>query len=306
MDDHERDLGATTAGVWTTGAARAAGLTRAQVRRRIEQGEWQVVRRGVYADGGVVPGALMRASAAVQRAGHDAVAAGRTALRVWGVPLVDDEDPATGRLERPHDDVAVAHGRGAGPTLHPCELRIPSYDIRVVSGVRVLSPVAALVDGARVLRPDALVAAIDSALFRGAVTLDELQQALVGRRGWPGAPALRTAVALCDPRAESPHETLTRLVVRPHLPGLESQVQVFDRRGELLARLDLGERALRLGVESDGGAYHRGTAARDRARDARTGWTVERVSWFETRRRPAQLVARVLRTAERLGREQAA
>lgn len=95
MDPRERDLGSATAGVWTTDDARDAGLTTAQVRRRLEWGEWQSVRRGVYCDGGVVPDAVMRASAAVQRAGGSAVAAGRTAARVWGIPLVDDHDPAT-------------------------------------------------------------------------------------------------------------------------------------------------------------------------------------------------------------------
>lgn len=121
---------------------------------------------------------------------------------------------------------------------------------------------------------------------------------LAERRAWcPGAPAFRAALALTDPLAESPHETLTRLLLRPRLPGLRSQVGVADRQGRVVARLDLGDASLRLGVESDGSAYHRGRAAEDRRRDARTGWTIERCTWFETRCEPEQLLARVLRTA---------
>lgn len=302
MTPAERDLGARTSGVWTTTAARAAGLSPAQIRRRLEQGEWQAVRRGVYCDGGVVPNPIMRASAATQRAGHDAVAVGRTAARVWGIALVDDEDPATDRHELTHDDVSVARGRGAGPTLHTRSLTLGPEATTVLGGVRLLAPVSTLVDLARILRPDALVAAIDSALFRRRVTLAEVEAAAESRLWWPGAPALRQALALCDPLAESPHESLTRLVVKPLLPGLRSQVKVYDGRG----RLDLGDEQLLLGIESDGAAYHRGAAARDRARDRRTGWTIERVSWYETRRQQDQLRARIRATAADLRQGRAA
>ena len=103
------------------------------------------------------------------------------------------------------------------------------------------------------------------------------------------------------PLAESPHETLTRLLLLPVLPGLRSQVEVFDRGARLVARLDLGDEALRLGVESDGAAFHTGRAAQDRRRDSRTGWTIERCTWFETRREGPTLVRRVLSTAAALG-----
>ena len=115
-----------------------------------------------------------------------------------------------------------------------------------------------------------------------------------------GTVALREALGLVDPKAESAHESLTRLVLKPVLPDLEAQVRVYDRRGRTVARLDLGDRALKLGVESDGAAFHTGRAAADRRRDYRTGWTIERVSWYETRCEQAQLRQRVLATAATL------
>lgn len=114
--------------------------------------------------------------------------------------------------------------------------------------------------------------------------------------------ALRTAVRLADGRAESPHETLTRLVLQPHLPGLVPQHRLRDDGGRVLARFDLGDPTLRLAVEADGRAGHEGPAMaardrrRDRACDAR-GWRTERVVWFETRCRQEALVRRVLQAA---------
>jgi hypothetical protein len=237
-------------------------------------------------------------SAAAEAAIPPAAAAGRTAARVWEIPLVDDDDPATQRFESEHDDVIVRRGRSMHRTLHTRETALTPNDIVYVHGVPVLSPLRTLADLAVVLRPDALVAAIDFALHEERVQLVELEAVAAVRRR--GCVALRTALALADAKAESPHESLTRLVLKPVLPGLDSQVRVFDRRGFIIARLDLGDEELRLGVESDGAAYHRGRAAEDRRRDSRTGWTIERCSWFETRREAEQLRRRVLATADSL------
>jgi hypothetical protein len=232
------------------------------------------------------------------RCGFRAVAAGRTAARVWGIPLVDDEDPATQRFEAPYDDVLRRAGRSKQATVSSRRVGLTAADVVLVHGVPVLSPLRTFVDLPVVLRADALVAALDHALRARLVTADELSAAAAGdHRGQDGIVALREALALADPKAESPHESLTRLVLKPVLPGLEPQIKVFDQRGRLVARLDLGDESLRLGVESDGAAYHRGRAAADRRRDARTGWAIERVSWYETRCEQELLRHRVLSTA---------
>ncbi|MCU1592282.1 MAG: hypothetical protein JWP11_3538 [Frankiales bacterium] len=271
-------------------AADSAGATAAEV-DRVDRAHGDRRRESVAT-----------ASAASRGASPVAVAAGRTAARVWGIPLVDDEDPAMQRFEAEHDDIIRSRGRSSGRTLHSRRVQLHPDDVVHVMGVPVLTPLRAVADLAVVLRPDALVAAIDHALHVELVELTRLEAVASGhRRGEHGALALRAALALADMRAESPHESLTRLVVKPVLPGLRSQVRVFDRSGRLVARLDLGDDDLRLGVESDGAAYHRGRATQDRRRDARTGWTIERVSWFETRCEQDELRQRVLATAANLG-----
>lgn len=119
------------------------------------------------------------------------------------------------------------------------------------------------------------------------------------------------AVERSDGRAESPGESLTRLLLQPDLPGLEPQVRVVDAAGRLIARYDLGDNALMLCVEFDGRANHEGElmVAKDRLRDSGAtgrGWTTERITWFEVRRRREATRRRVLATAERLERQRRA
>jgi hypothetical protein len=115
-------------------------------------------------------------------------------------------------------------------------------------------------------------------------------------RGW--------AAVLASGRAESPAESLCRLLLLPHLPGLVPQLRVRDSRGRIVARLDLDDERLWLAVEAEGRAGHEGAqmVAKDQRRDARTedvGWRTERCTWFELRRQQAQLLRRVLRAADR-------
>lgn len=197
--------------------------------------------------------------------------------------------------------MCVSWGETSAATLHSRRLTLVDGDVQVVRGIPVLSLRRTLADLAGVLRPDALVCAIDAALHRGLVTPTELDL-MVQRRTWcPYVVTFRSAVLLSDAGVESAHETLTRLLLKPVLPGLRSQVELFDAAMRPLARLDLGDETLRLGVESDGAAYHGGRAAADRRRDYRTNWTIERCSWFETRCEQHQLKNRVLQTARRLG-----
>jgi hypothetical protein len=315
MTPDERLAISAVAGVWSAEMANTAGYTRHQIATRRGM-EWQTLRRGTYAYAGVAPSPVMRAASAVLAAGGTlrpaeadeswtgsaaalkAVAAGRSAARIWGIPLVDDEDPAVRRFEARHDDVIRRRGESVTATLHTRRVALEPADVVHVDGVPVLAPLRTLLDLPNVLRPDALVAALDHALHVGLVSLADLHVAAGrDRRGQGGVLALRAALALTDPKAESPHESLTRLVLKPVLPGLRSQVRVYDRNGRILARLDLGDEELKLGVESDGAAYHRGRAAADRKRDFRTGWTIERVSWHETRCEQHELKRRVLSTA---------
>jgi hypothetical protein len=329
-------LGATSGGVWSREQA-CAVLSPGAVDALVRSGVWQLVWPGVYADGGCVLTPEQSAFAAVLASGgagqplrrgrpHPstgertvrlvAVAAGRTAARVWQLPLVDDDDPATGRKDRLHHDVAVLSQRGdvvqGDQVLHRRQPAFGAGDlVGLASGLWLTSPLRTLIDCRLLLRPDAFVCVLDDALHRGLVSEAALAGACARIRTWRGAPAFRRAVGLADGRAESPGETLTRLVLRPVLPGLVPQVELFDEAVRPLARFDLADEDLRLAVELDGRLGHEGAAmvAKDRGRDRATearGWVTERVTWFEVRRRQQALQRRVLARADELRRRAAA
>lgn len=311
-------LGVASGGVWTRWQAlrlMSVGRYDAAVRR----GAWQTLWPGVHTDGGHVPDAEQRAWAAVLASGGAdqeapeglgagrllvAYACGRTAARCWQFPLVDDDDPATGADDARHDDVGVfrnvpdlLHG---GRALHRRQLRLRVGDVvRLPSGLWMTSPRRTLADCAGLLSTEALVCCLDDALHRYLVHLPDLERQAAAMHGARDAPALRRAMSLTDGRAESPAETLARLLLRPHLPGLVPQVELFDERAAPVACFDLADETVRLAVEADGRRGHAGSemAARDRRRDRRSralGWDTERLTWFDLRRRRSESVQRVL------------
>lgn len=315
-------LGAQTLGVWTRRAA-VAVLPPGQVDHLLAVGVWQQVGRGVYADGGYVLDPLQRAVAAVLATGDPvvrqpgehvrAVACGRTAARVHGLPLIDDDDPTTGAAEHLVDEVhtfRAGSGRSlsftwAGRELRRHRLTLLEDDlVRHRCGLLLTSPLRTAVDCARLLTHEAAVCLLDGGLRAGLFTTDDLAEALRARVGWPGVRRLAAAVTAADARSESPAESLARLALLPAVPGLVPQVRVRDEHGHVVARLDLGDEELLLGVEVDGKRGHAGTqmVAKDRRRDRRTealGWRVERCTWHELRTRREELVARVQQVAHR-------
>lgn len=316
------DLGARTRGVWTRREALTL-LSRGRVDGLVQRGEWQAPWPGVYADGGVELDIEQRGWAAVLASGgrHEraggaqlpkAVVCGRLAARLHGLPLIDDEDPATGGREHLIDDVAVRWGGVQLTSLLPDgrqrillrHRRDYGADdvVRRPSGLHVTSYGTTVLDCAHLLQPDALVCLLDDVLHRELLSRSELNAMIRGWAWQPGVVALRRAALLADGRAESPNETLVRLVLKPHLPGLVPQHRLRNERGRILARFDLGDEHLRLAVEADGRAGHAGPrmAARDQRRDRVSdgyGWRTERCTWFEARCRQQELVRRMLDAA---------
>lgn len=296
------------AGVWTRQQALAAGLTAGQIDARLAAGLWQVLQRGVYTDGGTTPHPAQRAGAACLAGGRGAVAAGRTAARVHRIPLIDDDDPATGRRDIGIDEVALRAGVHRAtrtidvPSSEPRTLRMSQEillpeDVVRVSGVRVMTKVRTLFCLARDLPFEAAVAATDHALRAGDVTKDELTRLAERLAGYRGITAFRRVIAFADERAESVHESVTRVVVTsPELPEWTPQLKIRSG-GRIVARVDLGNDAFLLAVEADGTAFHSGKAvAKDHSRDeliGRLSWHAVHVSWFDARVRQDAVRARV-------------
>jgi very-short-patch-repair endonuclease len=154
-----------------------------------------------------------------------------------------------------------------------------------------------LLDCCRCLPLAQAVSVLDSALRQGRVEPDELVS--LAPASGPHARAVRQAVALTDPQAQSVLESAARvLMVAGGVGSLESQVEV-PRVGWVDFVLDGW-----LVVEVDGYAVHRERFREDRRRDAelvRQGHVVLRFTYEDVERRPAWVLA-VVRETLALGR----
>jgi very-short-patch-repair endonuclease len=112
------------------------------------------------------------------------------------------------------------------------------------------------------------------------------------RRRVPGV------IALCDPRAESPMESRSRLVlVLRGLPHPELQYRVFDEFGAFIARLDMAYPPLKLAMEYDGRGHleawqQTSDARRLNLREA-AGWSVLRFTASDVLRAPDAMATQV-------------
>lgn len=170
--------------------------------------------------------------------------------------------------------VAVRDGgtapRRAGLRVVRHTRAIPSVPVR---GLPTLPVAETILSCARDLALLDLVVLVDSALHKRLCTRAELDAAASLRRR--GAPLLRRALRLSDPRSESPYETLLRLLHVVCEVAVEPQHEVFHD-GRFVARGDLwivGSRTLH---EYDGGHHLARSQQRRDLRRARelgdAGW----------------------------------
>lgn len=111
-------------------------------------------------------------------------------------------------------------------------------------------------------------------------------------RGARGVVQLRHALSMVDGGAESPCETKTRLVlVAGGLPRPQTQIEVLNDWGTVLARLDMGWSDWKVAVEFDGAHHWTDSAQRTRDIDRiaeleERGWKIVRVNADLLRNRP--------------------
>ena len=285
-----------------------AGLTAGRLRSLLARGALVRVRRGVYASAALTPrrrhllsgghpdpAYVEQVRAALLAPGGSAAAAGRTAAVLWGFDLV--VEPAAIEI---HTAVGRTHVAMASVLLHARSL--VDIEVRDLGGhrpLRVLTPVATVLDCAASRPLHEAVAVADSAMRLGAVTLHQLTEAVQARRGLPGARRLRRVLALVDPGCESVLESLLRILLAQHeiAPG-RSQYVIRTPGGKIVARADFAWPDVLLMLECDGQRWHDPEDARalDRRRDnevARLGWRVLRITWDDVVNRPGYVVALV-------------
>lgn len=323
-------------GVITAAQCSGAGMSRDDRREAVRVGVLHELRRDVF-----TPGEYWRASDERER--HRIEIAGALVARRWrpgdsGPPLLAAGGTSAGFLHtlplpnnprtdnsvfaeaeellpwnrRPHHIHLVSANRDrrtyrAGVEVRPAAL--PPEHVVTQGVVPVCSLARTAVD---LMRDSTRVEAVfvaDAAMHFG-TSRAELQDVLDSCRQWPKTLTARQAIAFADCRAESPAESLARVVCSDDGIETELQVDLYDAFGHI-GRVDLLLRAFRVVIEVDGAvkyldpwcgdvrqAIEEQEAREKRLRDA--GWIVVRTTWHELINNPEGFLSR-LRVAMALG-----
>jgi hypothetical protein len=285
----------------------AAGVTEGQLRAAVRSGAMMRVRHGVVAVSAEREGTwpahevtlvdkrrLHRelVVAAVAATGPDAKVSHASAGMLHGLPsLRPGAVPARPILAVP------SHGR-IRTGIHVRLATIPEEDIDVVDGVPCTGLARTALDMSR-FRPlhESLVVMDAVAAREGVAALRSSFDRMVGRYGMKG---LAEAIALADPRAESPLESASRGYlheVHLPLPELQAWIRGADARSY---RVDFLWRDRRVVGEADGWAKY--TDLRDLREEKRredalrsAGFSVVRWTSDELWRTPDTVMARIRR-----------
>ncbi len=264
-------------GVFTRRRALAAGLTRHEIEHSLSTGTWRSLHDGVYVHAATPVtwrGALL---AACWAGGTRAVASHRSALSLYGLPGARQQvaEVTTPRWRR---------ARHAGVVAHETR-ELPDRDITEVDGVPVTTVARSLIDAAAVLRTSTLDLAVDEALRRSLVELEELwvrveELAKPGRRG---IRMIRTIIVRRHPDHELTESVREHLLLaalaRADLPAPIPQYEIQRPGGRFVARVDAAYPDHRLALEYDSYLHHgsRGKYVRDLARRnevTAAGWRI--------------------------------
>lgn len=249
---------------------------------------YTAVYPGVYVPRWVELSPIQRARAAWLWSRRAGILTGLSASALLGARWIEPTNPAE-----------LVHSNRRAPamlTVHTDALA--SGETRVLDGMQVTTPARTAFDLGRRLPVTAAVQRMDALMNATGLAVGDIECVMDVHPGVRGRKTLRRALTLVDAGAQSPYETLTRLIlVRAGLPAPQTQLPVCDEHGLVVAYVDMGWRDLRVAVEYDGAQHW--TDPKQRRRDIERladleaqGWIVIRVS-SDMVRTPATIVARV-------------
>lgn len=251
--------------------ALAAGL----IPERTMRTKYEQMYPGVFMPREAKPTARQRADGAWLWSKRRGVLAGQSAAVLHGTKWIEGKYPS----ELLHDN------REAPELLVVRSEAVNDDEITRIAGMRVTTPARTGFDIGRhttnrlhaVQRYDALACATG-------LKVSDVEAVAAAHPGARGLPRLRRLLPLVDGGAESPLETLARLIlIDAGLPVPQTQVRVFNEYGGFVARVDMADEDLKIALEYDGPQHWEDPAIRQLDIDKgyellALGWIVIRVS----------------------------
>ena len=268
----------------------AEALSNRLVPERAMRRHYEPLYPGVFIPRGVLPSAAQRAEAAWLWTGRDGVVAGQSAAALLGTRWIDGRRPA----EVIHDNRRPP----AGLVVRTEELCRGEHSS--IGAVQVTTAARTAFDiGRHTVSQVQSIQRLDALVNATGVTVAAVESVATDHPGVRGLRRLHGVLPLVDGGAESPQETVARLaLVDAGLPAPRTQMEVFGRYGEFIARLDMDYRDVKVGIEYDGPQHWTDPAVRQRDIDKQfeltaLGWIIIRVSRDLLRYRRPTYVARV-------------
>ncbi|MDP9796651.1 hypothetical protein J2S43_005163 [Catenuloplanes nepalensis] len=225
-----------------------------------------------------------------------AAISGPSAVFLWGAGSPHKRAPVTATIPRTRslrsqERLTITRGK-----LLP-------EDRDSLAGIPVTNPARTAFDVGRLPDRHQAIMALDALLFRKLVTLEQLTALAKARTGWRGVALFTARLADAEPLAESPMETLLRLLITDAgLPRPIAQHEIITRPGRPPFRADLAYPELRIAIEYEGDHHRERTTFRnDITRGRRLeelGWLILRFTADDVLRNPAETI-RVITAARR-------
>jgi len=271
-------LGNSTTGPLSYQEALASGVSR----RDLDTGELVRVRHGLYvASTSDLTDPDVRLLVTAKAAGGQQYVGGWAAARCYetealrnqGLTSADDLrvfdgvkpwPEFTGELEPP----LLCMNRNANfrdsPGIRSLRSDLDESDIVTLDGLSLTAPLRTAFDLARTRTLWGGVIAVDRLAHLGVIRMDDLHDYVRVQRRRRGVKQVAKVVRLADGRAESPPETVTRLLwLQARLPAPLVNPEIYGRDGKFVARVDLLDAKSKLIVEYDG-EHHASAAQRSR------------------------------------------
>ncbi|HKV18018.1 MAG TPA: hypothetical protein VJR50_03225 [Mycobacterium sp.] len=201
---------------------------------------------GVHSLRGAELSAVQRAKAAWLWSRRQGVIAGLSAAAMLGTKWIEPGLPAE----------LIHTNRRPPPLLIVHTDTVTAAEVQRIDGMATTSPARTAFDLGRRLELVDGVARVDALMNATDVKVGDIESVAAIHPGVRGLKRLRETLDLVDGGAESPWESMTRLLfVQNGFPRPETQIRVFDEYGVLAAVIDFGWRDYLVGVDFEG-AHH--------------------------------------------------